>query len=254
MFGYRSLSAAAIALEAYGVLGIFISLAMLVVGHNTFDNVAGLQRTLESERVALVNAIHTASGTLRDTAGASTEFERSIGNARNAADQASALANNSAGTFRDMGATMKSLSLFGIQPLAGLGPHFDRSADQLQQLAISLGTTREALGQNGTDIRRVGTDLSRLQAQLEGVAGSLAQPGVLGLGTQNLLPFQMAFYGMCLMVIIQSAFSIVAGLALHRLARALGTSTLFPALGRPGLPSPRAASEADEQDRLSLVR
>jgi hypothetical protein len=254
MFGYRFLRSAAIALEAYGVLGIFISVAMLVVGHSTFDNVASLQRTLESERMALVNAIQTASATLRDTAGASTEFEGSVGNARNASDQASTLANNSAGTFRDLGSAMRSVSLFGIQPLAGLGPQFDRSADELQQLAISLGATREALGQNAADVRRVGTDLTRLQSQLEEVAATLAQPGVLSLGAQSLLPFQMAFYGMCLMVIVQSAFSIVAGLALHRLARALGTGTLFPALGRPGLPSPAHASGSEAEERLSLVR
>jgi hypothetical protein len=65
-----------------------------------------------------------------------------------------------------------------------------------------------------------------------------------------MLPFKMAFYGMCLLVILQSAFSIVAGVSLYRLQRALGTEALFPAPGRRALPEPSAEAEAK---RLSLV-
>ena len=46
---------------------------------------------------------------------------------------------------------------------------------------------------------------------------------------QSLLPFEIAFYGMCLLVMLQSAFSIVAAITLYRLQRALGrTEPLFP--------------------------
>jgi hypothetical protein len=230
MFGYRFLRSAAVALGLYGALGLFIAAAMLVVGYTTFAQVARLQKTLESERLALVQSIRTVSGTLRDTGGATADFQRSIDNARGSADQASRLANDSAGTFRDMGTSLMSINIFGLQPLVGLGPQFDRSADQLQQLAISLGNTREALRQNSTDVQRVGTDLNQLQRELDAVAASLVQPGVLGLDTQGLLPFQVAFYGMCLLVIVQSLFSLVAGIALYRLQRALGTDALFPTL------------------------
>jgi hypothetical protein len=247
MFGTRFLRSAALAFGVYGLLGLLIAVAMLVVGTTTFGQVATLSTTLERERAALVQSIRTASGTLRDTASATNDFQQSINTARGAADQASALANDSAGTFRDMGTSLKSLSFFGIMPLAGLGPQFDRSADQLQQLAISMGSTRDALGQNGSDIQRVGADLTLLQTQLDTVAVSLSQPGVLGLDTRGMLPFQVAFYGMCLLVILQSALSIVAGVALSQLATALGDSLLFPhAVGRRALPAgPGDRSEAD---------
>ena len=74
MFRYRFLRSAAVALAAYGVLGLFISMAMLVVGTTTFGQVASLQATLESERVTLVKSIRTVSGTLHDTAGATTDL------------------------------------------------------------------------------------------------------------------------------------------------------------------------------------
>ncbi|MBV8719480.1 MAG: hypothetical protein JOZ65_30795 [Chloroflexi bacterium] len=224
----RFLRSAAVALSAYGVLGLVIAAAMLVVGISTFSQVTRLQNTLESERQSLVQSIRTVSGTLKDTSAATTNFQQSIVGARNAADQASQLANSSAGTFRNLGGTTATVSVLGFQPLASLAPQFNASADQLQQLAITMGITRDSLSQNGTDVQRVGGDLSLLQTQLDAVANSLTQPGVLGLDAQSLLPFQVAFYGMCLLVIVQSAFSIVAGVVLFRLQRALGGEPLFP--------------------------
>ena len=232
MLSYRFLSSAAIALGAYGVLGLIIASAMLVVGISTFGQVASLQHTLESERSALVQSIRTVSATLHDTAGATTNFQRSIDQARSAADKASGLANSSAGTFRNLANEVGGLTVFGVQPLGGLAPQFNASADQLQQLAIQLGGARDALSQNGTDVQHVGGDLNQLQTQLDSVANSLSQPGVLGLDAQSLLPFQVAFYGMCLLVILQSAFSIVAGVVLYRLSRALGAELLFPHIRR----------------------
>src|ERR1051325_3942793 len=106
MFRYRFLRSAAVALGAYGVIGLIIAAAMLVVGISTFNQVASLQRTLEAERTSLVQSIRTVSGTLHDTAGATTHFQQSINQARSAADQASSLANSSASTFRGLSTTV----------------------------------------------------------------------------------------------------------------------------------------------------
>src|SRR6267143_5888546 len=111
MVRYRLLRSAAVALCAYGVLGLFIGAAMLVVGTSTFGQITTLQATLENERVALVQSIRTMSATLHDTAGATADFKRSIDSARGAADQASRLTNDSAGTFRAMGATLGTISI-----------------------------------------------------------------------------------------------------------------------------------------------
>jgi hypothetical protein len=250
MIRYRFLRSAAVALELYGILGLAIAAAMLVVGISTFNQVASLQRTLDQERASLVQSIRIVSGTIHDTAGATADFQRSIDDARSAADTASSLANNTAGTFRGLADSI-DVSIFGLRPLAGLAPRFAQSADQLQQLAISLGATRDALAQNGGDVGRVGGDLNQLQQQLDTLAASLNQPGVLSFGGgETLLPFQVAFYGMCLLVILQSAFSIVAGVALYRLQRALGTEALFPHLQRSALPS----SSDGEPERLPVAR
>lgn len=243
MIGTRFLSLAALAFGVYGVLGLLIGVAMLVVGINTFNSIGTLSSTLERERSALVRSVRTAAGTLGDAGAATSSFQGSVQSARAAADQASSLANDSAGTFRDMGSQARAVNLFGIQPLGGLAPQFERSADDLQTLAISLGATREALAQNSSDIGRIGSQLGTLRGQLEDVARSLEQPGVLGLDPRGLLPFQVAVYGMCLLVILQAGLSIVAGIALARLATALGGELLlFPHITRERLPAPAPGS------------
>jgi hypothetical protein len=237
MFRLGFLRTAAIALEIYGVLGLFITAALVVVGYSTFSQVSSLQGGLERERAALVQSIRTVSMTLADTAASTTNFQTSIDGARASADSASSLANQTAGTFRQLGHGL-NISVFGLTPFAGLAPQFDQSANQMQQLAISLGATRDSLGQNGADVRRVGNDLLLLRRQLDSVAGALEQPGLLG-ASQQLLPFEIAFYGMCLLVFLQSLFSVVAGAALFRLQRALGSQPLFPHLQRrPALAAP----------------
>src|SRR6195256_1907985 len=127
MFRYRFLRSAAVALGAYGLLGLFISAAMLVVGTTTFGQVQKLQATLENERVALVQSIRTVSGTLQDTAGGAGGVKRRIDSARGAADQASRLANDSAGTFSAMGVSLGAISILGFQPLASVTPQFASS-------------------------------------------------------------------------------------------------------------------------------
>jgi hypothetical protein len=241
MFRYRFLRSAAVALGLYGVFGLLVASAMLVVGASTFGEITRFQNALDTERVALVQSLRTVSATVKDTGGATTEFQRSIESARRSADDASTLANDTAGTFRELAVRM-NIQIFGLQPLAGIAPQFDRSADQLTQLAISLGATRDALAQNRRDVQRVGGDLEQLQRQVDAVAASLSQPGVLSFGTQAMLPFQVAFYGMCVLVILQSAFSIVAGIALYRLQRAMGTEPLFPFLAQRALPPARTAT------------
>jgi hypothetical protein len=231
MLGFRFLRVAAVALWVYGVLGILVAAVTLRVGMGAMDQAASLQTTLETQRTALVQTVRGMSSTLRNTAGATSDFQKSIETARSSADQASKLANDSAGTFRGMGESLGGLNILGVQPFITLQPEFDNSADQLQLLAISLGSTREALGQNGSDIGRVGGDLGRLQTQLDGLATTLGQPGLLGFDLpSSLRPFQLAFVGLCVLVLVQSVFSLVAGVVLFRLQRAMGSAPLFPFL------------------------
>ena len=68
MFRYRFLRGTAVALCAYGVLGVVVTLAMLVVGVATFAQVRALQASVDRERGSLVSSIRTVGATVRDAA------------------------------------------------------------------------------------------------------------------------------------------------------------------------------------------
>ena len=82
MFGSRTLRTAAIALVLYGILGLGIAVAMVVVGSTTFNRIATLQASLERERGTLVGSLRTAATMLGDTANVSRGFQGSIDGAR----------------------------------------------------------------------------------------------------------------------------------------------------------------------------
>lgn len=218
MPSHRFLRLAAAALSAYGILGLLVALGLLLAGGSALNQLLAVDRSLETQRVALVQSIRTAGTTLQDTVGATAGAQQSVQSASGAADQASKLANDSAGTFRELGASLASLTLLGFQPLVGLGPRFGSTADQLQLLAISLGTTRDALAHNASDVQQVGADLSRLQAQLDAMATALSQTSTFGLDARGVFVLQAALYGLCLLVVVQSALAIVAAVMLFRLA------------------------------------
>lgn len=204
---------AALALVLYGVLGFFVGGAMALVGWSTFGQVQQLQATLDRERNTLVQSLRTVSRTLGNTAGATADFQRSLDSARDAAGTAADLAVSTGSTFRGIAQAL-NIQIFGLQPFAGLVPQFTQSADQLDQLSTTLATTRDSLDQNRQDVRRVGADLGEVQVQVNGLATTLDRAATLVTPGAQLLPFQVAFYGMCLLFALQSLFSLLAGLAL----------------------------------------
>ena len=82
MFSYRFLRLAAVALWLYGLLGVVVVAAMLMVGFSAFEQVTSLQKTFETQRTAVVQSVRGMSGTLRDTASATSDFQHSIESAR----------------------------------------------------------------------------------------------------------------------------------------------------------------------------
>lgn len=253
---------AALALVLYGVLGFFVGGAMALVGWASFAQVQELQRTLDRERASLAQSLRTVSRTLGNTAGATSDFQRSLDGARDAAGTAADLAVSTGSSFRGIAQAL-NIQIFGLQPFAGLVPQFAQSADQLDQLSTTLATTRDSLNQNREDVRRVGADLAEVQVQVNGLATTLDRSASLVTPAEQLLPFQVAFYGMSLLFALQSLFSLLAGLALvrqqetfatlaemmhhHRHARGLAAEAVSPGrapVERQETPAARPSAEA----------
>lgn len=226
------LRTAAIALIFYGILGLFVAAAMALVGYVTFSELDRLRTALDGERGALVSTLRTVASTLGSSASATTGFESSIEGGRGSADTGSRLAFETSVSFRQLAQGL-DVQVLGVQPFAGLAPQFVQSADQLEQLAIALGTTRDSLAQNQRDVAQVGRNLEALQTQVATAADALDRALGLMSTRQQLLPFQVAFYGVCLLFALQSVFSFIAGWALAREARIRGEAHTHAVHTRP---------------------
>lgn len=218
----------------YGVLGLLVSIALLAVGHSTFDRIHQFSVALDSERAAVASSVSTVSSTLADTTSGTAGVRTSLESARDAADAASQLAAQTASTFQ---ATAQGLNVevFGVQPFAQVVPQFDTSATDLQQLSGILGNTRDALSANDQQVAQIGTDLSQLQQQLNAMSTTLNDATAFGDIGQTLVPFEVAFYGVCLLLILQSLFGIALGLALLGPTRG-GWRSYLPAPAELGEP------------------
>lgn len=210
--------AAGLALALYGALGILVCVAVVVVGVKTFVHVQTLVGSLDQERVALAGSVRSMAGTLGQASTGSSDVEQSIAQAQQAASDGSTLARTSAGTFRSLAQAL-NFQILGAQPFQTAVPQLQQTANQLDQMAGSLGGTSQALGKSRSDVGAIGTDLGTIQQQMNALADTLQQPNAFGLSSSELLPLEVAFAGMCLLMFLQSVFSVLAGLALMHLAR-----------------------------------
>jgi hypothetical protein len=221
MYGVRFLQTAGLAFAVYSLVGWFVAVAMLIVGGLTFTQIDRSREAVDQERRDVVTALRTLGSTFGDAAAATDSFDVSLGGARDSAMAASRLATDNAASFRSLAAAVQ-VQVFGIQPLAGLAPQFEQTAGQLDDLAVTLANTGTALGQNSADITRVSRDLAVAQRQIDDVAGLVEDIDILAAsGQAALLPFKVAYFGMCVLVVLQSLFTFIGGLALLRHARLL---------------------------------
>ena len=215
MLRRAGLRTAALALILYGLFGFLVGATVAIIGYSTFQSVDALRGMLDSERGSLALSLRGVSRTVGDSADATGQFQQTLDGARQSADSAAALASQTAASFRNM-AQQVQVQIFGIEPLGGLAPQFQQSADQLDQLAATLASTRDALQSNSADVARVGGDLRGVQQQVNTLAATLDRAGVLVPPAEAEAPFKLAFLGMCALFALQSLFSLLAGIALLR--------------------------------------
>lgn len=206
---------AGIAFALYGVLGVAIAGFMLIVGSATFNELERLRAEFDRDRAKLVQSLRTVGRTVGAAGESTGSFEGSLVSGQDSVNTASRLAFDTSHTFRLMAQQMQ-LQIFGIQPLVTLAPQFEQGADQLLQLAITLGDTRDTMSTNRSEIWRVSGELAQLRAEVAQVADAFDRSTQTLVAPGQLLPFQVAFYGMSGLVLIQSLFSLIAGFALLR--------------------------------------
>ncbi len=211
------LHTAAVALVGYGVLGLLVAAAMFAVGTTFLAQLQQWAAPVDQQRGSILQTLRGASLTLGDASDASRDLRTSINSARSSATAGADLARSSAASFRSLEQAMQ-VTVFGLQPFGAAAPQFGQTAGQLEQTATALDDTARSLSANANDVSRLGTDLATLRRQTDTLASALDSAPLLSGAPASLGLFRIAFYGMCLMVALQSLFSLIAGGALLRQA------------------------------------
>lgn len=181
-----------------GIVGAAASLLFAVVA---LPGLARVDAALDRSDAALTAAAAAA----RSAAQAFDGFDASLDEATRSAADAAALATRSADTARGLASAM-SLSIFGTQPLLPLATGFEASAADLEALGDTLSIMGGALEGNREDLASLQAQIDRLAAELT----ELAQP-------RDLPALLWAGVGLLLLLAVQSAGLVAAGVALSRL-------------------------------------
>ncbi|MBI2755126.1 MAG: hypothetical protein HYX52_00285 [Chloroflexi bacterium] len=220
------------ALVAYGLAGAMVTIALISLGTATFRQLSSLRGTLDQQRSSLSDSLRVVSRTIATTASATSDVQASLDGARRSAESASALATNTAYTFRGL-AQASGVQVFGLAPFAAIGPQLEANATQMDDLSTALAATGTALRANQGDAGRVGQNLQALRTQVDTVAATIDRlPAAAFTGDQG--PLETLFYGMCILFAMQSIFSLLAGAALVREQESLKALAELVALHREG--------------------
>ncbi|MDQ3870807.1 MAG: hypothetical protein M3301_04220, partial [Chloroflexota bacterium] len=144
---------APLGLVTYGVVGLAILAAALILVSGPLEQVGALGNTAETQRAALVRSLRSTSRTLADASGAFSGFGESLAQARRSTGRAADLSRDVSSTMSGLAGAM-SVTIFGVQPLADLTPGFERAAAQLRELGTDLDGIGAATARNVNDVER----------------------------------------------------------------------------------------------------
>lgn len=193
-------------LVAYGVFGVILTIAGMIVGFDLAARVERLTGTAGDTLQAAARATRAAGDSFTSVDASLSEAQTSAGTAANLARDASA-------TLDSLAAAM-NLSIFGAQPLQPLGAQFSTSADQAEQLAGTLDAVTSSLSDTRTDVSSIGTELGTLASRLEALEADA--------GVSSGSPPLRLFAGLLLAWIgLQSAGCLIYGVSLLRPVRAV---------------------------------
>jgi len=191
----------AIALVIYGAIGLVLTLVLIVVG-------VAIWPQLQAVSGQLGSSLHATSVTVGSAATAMGGVEASLNQVQQVTDSASRTALQASTDTRQLAQAM-NFQVLGAQPLASLLPSFNSTADNLQQVGTSLAGTSQAVAQNSAQAAVLQSNLTTTQQELD----QLSQAFNTGLGGVG-LPLLLLVVGTWVMLLLQSALALIAGIAL----------------------------------------
>lgn len=145
-------------LVLYGLLGIALVVVGGTVGLEVATRVEGLAAAAEGTLAAATRSVDAASDAFANVDGSLAESQAS-------AEAGATLARDASGTLASLSAAME-LSIFGAQPLLPLAADFATSAEQAEELAVTLGQVASSLDDTRADVSSIGEELDDLGTEL----------------------------------------------------------------------------------------
>lgn len=209
-----------LALIAYGLVGVGLLAVLGTALAAPIRDLGSISTSVENQRTAALDALRSASATVRAAADGVDGMDTSLGDAKAAIDRSSSIATNVAASMTQLADSM-GLTIFGVQPLIGLQPGFSQNAAQLMLLAQDLGTIGQALDANRDDALAVATSLDALGTSLDELTDAVAAGPDLEVATASLDSVRLGVVAILVWLGVLAVGSIAAGAGCFWYARQL---------------------------------
>lgn len=161
------------ALVAFGVVGVILAGAVAVALVLGGLSVRSLADDLEADRLALVESLESASGSMGNAATSTANAQETLGSTETAIRDANE-------TLADLATSVDSLAgaldfeVLGQQPLAGAAASFAGLADTIRGFSDDLDAIAVDLVANQDDLERMAEGLRDLETRLTALATRVA--------------------------------------------------------------------------------
>jgi hypothetical protein len=210
----RRVALLGIALIGYGIIGIAIFAIVATSIDRPLERVRELTRSVEQQRIALVDSMQQAESTLSQMSRAVGRMDASLGDAKLATDRSAGIASSVSTSMYGLRDAMSvEIPLIG-QPLVGLAAGFDQAGAQLSLLSQDLATIGTSLDSNRTDVVATAENLGQLATSVATLTDSVRTGPGVEISTEALETFRLAIFAVAAWVVLFAIGCVAAGLYL----------------------------------------
>ncbi len=202
-------------LIVYGLIGIAIFVVVAQAINRPLERARRLSESVEEQRAALVDALDQAEVTIEQMSDGVGGMDTSLTDARAATDRASLIATGVATSMYQLRDSMLiTIPIIGGQPLAGLAPGFDTSAQQLALLSQDLTAIGTALDLNRVDVNATTADLTELADSVGELSTAVDDGPPIDISVATLNSMRLAIYAVAGWLVLLAVGCVAAGLYL----------------------------------------
>lgn len=203
---------------AYGISGIVLFVAVAQAVGGPLGEAGQLTVSIEGQRTAVLSALDEAVDTIDATTEGIRNMDDSLVQARGATDRAAQLALTMAATMYELRNQM-GITLFGVQPLAGLAPGFDQTGQQMEALSADVNAIGDALTANRQDVDTVAANMEDLKQSVDRLATAVRDGPRLEVASESLATLRLGVFAVVAWLITLSVGCLLGGILCWRAAR-----------------------------------